>query len=69
MARTRQQRKWAAASTGQQLRFIAIEIAFILLLVDILLGSVLPLWVALVAGLYVFLEGSLKALSVARSHV
>lgn len=72
MARTRRQRRWADASTGSQLRFIALELAFTLLFVDIVLDGTLPVWVALTAalayassGFYIFLEGCLKALSVA----
>jgi hypothetical protein len=41
----------------------------VLVLVDIVLGGVLPLWVVFTAAFYAFLEGCLKALSTVRGFV
>lgn len=46
-----------------------IGFAFVLVLVDIVLGNPLPLWIVFTAAFYVFLEGCLKALSTVRGLI
>jgi hypothetical protein len=65
MARTRRQRRWTDASRGEQLRFIALLVAVVIVVTDIILGGIFPLWVVFLAGFYVFAVGCLVASVVA----
>jgi fatty acid desaturase len=65
MARTRRQRRWTDTSRSDQLQFIALMVAMVIVVTDIIFGGILPLWMVFLAGLYVFTVGCFVASVVA----
>jgi multisubunit Na+/H+ antiporter MnhG subunit len=65
MVRTPRQRRWADASIADRLEYLGLLLAVVLVATDILFGGLFPIWVVVLAALYVFIVGFAHAIAIA----
>lgn len=68
MARTPHQRRWADASTADQLEYIGLLVALVIVFADIVFGGLFLFWVVFPAALYVFIVGCFRAATTAGTY-
>lgn len=61
MARTRWQRRRAVATTSDQLRAVVVALALAFVTLDFVFDGIFPVILVVIAGSYVFVEGSYRA--------